>query len=219
MHPPGFGASRPGATERVLSQRRVVLKKQSSTPLAFAAATLMLAFALVLGGTTINAQGSATSTAAGAGQNHPAHIHNGTCDDLGDVVYPLENITDMMGMASPEASTPMTMPMGTAMAGDSSQDEVAISTSTIDVSLDDLLADDHAVNVHMSPEQSDVHIACGDISGDVENDNLEVVLNEVDGSGYSGHAELTDNGDDTTTVVVTVMTGALPATPMASPSS
>ena len=31
--------------------------------------------------------------AMAAGGDHPAHIHNGTCTELGEVVYPLSNVS------------------------------------------------------------------------------------------------------------------------------
>ncbi|MEX0672540.1 MAG: hypothetical protein WDZ82_00880 [Candidatus Paceibacterota bacterium] len=64
----------------------------------------------------------------------PAHIHSGTCADIGEVVYPLE------------------FPMN------------GESETTISVSLDDLRNElPLAINVHQSPEEIEVYVACGDI--------------------------------------------------------
>jgi len=190
------------------------VKNRTLSPPAFLIATLMIAFGFAFAPSLITARQAATPTAAG-GQDHPAHIHSGTCADLGAPAYPLENLTDALGMVTPQAASPE----ATAISGEPVTGDVALSTTVVDASLDDLLAEDHAINVHLSPEQADVFIACGDIKGDVENNDLKIVLNQVDDSGYSGHADLTDNGDGTTMVVVSVIKGALPATPVASPAS
>jgi hypothetical protein len=64
----------------------------------------------------------------------PAHIHSGTCAELGDVVYPLTNVE-----------------------GGSSETDVAAS-------LEDLQGGDFAVNVHMSEADIGTYVACGDIA-------------------------------------------------------
>ncbi len=70
---------------------------------------------------------------AGSGAPHPAHIHAGTCADLGDIVYPLEPVTE-----------------GT-------------SSTTVDVSALELLEGEFAVNVHESEEEVGTYIACGEV--------------------------------------------------------
>lgn len=163
-------------------------------------------------------------------QQHPAHIHAGTCDTLGDVVFPLADVTSEGMMGTPMAGEGM---MGTPEGGDDAMvsadasgtpaagaddaqttegDEdmevgevVAMSTTTVQASLDDILAAEHAINVHESAEAIDVYIACGDITGTAENGELEVYLNPLNDSGYTGEAILTDNGDGTTTVDVMLM--------------
>ena len=75
---------------------------------------------------------------------HPAHNHEGTCDDLDpNPTYPLSEV-----------------------------DEEGQSETNVEVSLDDLTGDTpYAINVHLSNEEIGVYIACGDItnfsSGDV----------------------------------------------------
>jgi CHRD domain-containing protein len=65
----------------------------------------------------------------------PAHIHEGTCDDL-----------------NPQPAFPL-------------QDVVNGSSETdVDISLDDLTLSSYAVNVHESAEEADVYVACGDIT-------------------------------------------------------
>jgi len=65
----------------------------------------------------------------------PAHIHTGSCANIGGVVYPL------------------TFPMN------------GVSETTLNVSLDALLAQlPLALNVHKSPEEANIYVACGDLT-------------------------------------------------------
>lgn len=65
----------------------------------------------------------------------PVHIHSGTCEELGDVVYPLTNLQEGM------------------------------SDTTVEASLDELQSGDFAVNAHESEENIQTYVACGDIPG------------------------------------------------------
>jgi hypothetical protein len=101
---------------------------------------------------------------------HPAHIHNGTCDALGDVVYPLNDATCPTGES----------------AGSAAATVAATSFSTVDAALDDLLAGEFAVNVHLSNEEIGTYIACSEIGGPFQNDGSIVI----------GLRPTDDNGDD-----------------------
>lgn len=86
-------------------------------------------------------------SAGDEGGTHPVHIHDGTCEELGDVAWPLENIED----------------------GES-------VTTLEDVSLADLMTGDYAINAHQSEDEMDVYVMCGNvpavegIGGDDEDD-------------------------------------------------
>lgn len=74
----------------------------------------------------------------GAGGDHPAHIHEGTCGNLEPEPYKsLENV-----------------------------DENGESMTVVDVSLDTLLADDYAIDIHLAPNELGTLIACADIEGE-----------------------------------------------------
>ena len=172
---------------------------------------LLVALGLLLFGGGLALAQDATPSAGddmAAGVAHPAHIHTGTCDTLGDVVYPLNDVT-LPGrtIATPEddlSSTPVAVGL------------VAESTTTVDVALDDILAAEHAINLHESMENIGNYIACGDVSGEPVDGLLDIELMELNGSGYMGQATLVDNDGESTTVTVTIMeTGAM-ATPAAS---
>src|SRR5215213_7705787 len=118
---------------------------------------------------------------------HPAHIHSGTCDDLGDIVYPL---TDIALETAGEAF------------GAASAVQVEESDTTIDAALTDILAAPHAVNIHESADAIQNYIACGDIGGRVIDGELAIGLQELHGSGHQGVAILDGSDADTTTVTV-----------------
>ncbi len=168
----------------------------------------LAAFALV-GGLAFGQVGSAQDATPGGMMDevpHPGHIHTGTCDELGDVVYPLEDATagGMMGTPMAGMMDSMATP-GAGMAGMAGMDMsevVAQSMSTVDVALDDILAAEHAINFHESAENIGTYIACGDVTGTPEDGVLEIDLDELNGSGYEGMAMLADNGDGTTDVTV-----------------
>ena len=181
-----------------LSPRRWIV---SAVPVA------ILAAASLVGAVGVRAQDATPAGMAGMGDEvpHPGHIHTGTCDELGDVVFPLEDATaggsGMMGTPMAGMMDSMATP-GAGMAGMDMSEVVAQSMSTVDVALDDILAAEHAINFHESAENIGTYIACGDVTGTPEDGVLEIDLDELNGSGYEGMAMLADNGDGTTDVTV-----------------
>ncbi|MDZ7704814.1 MAG: fasciclin domain-containing protein [Trueperaceae bacterium] len=69
------------------------------------------------------------------GGDHPAHFHVGDCGEGGSVVIPLENVNGSSGF----------------------------SVSTVDASYDTIVGGDHAVKVHLSPENIATIVACGEV--------------------------------------------------------
>src|SRR5215212_11009705 len=120
---------------------------------------------------------------------HPAHIHIGSCAELGDVVYPLTDITEVGADAE--------------RTGAASAIPVKGSTTVVDMPLQDLVDGDYAINVHKSADEIDTYIACGDIGGAVTTDEGEtepeliVGLGELNDSGHSGIAWLGQDGGQT----------------------
>lgn len=148
---------------------------------------------------------------------HPAHIHSGTCATLGDVVHPLAEVR-MPG----QAGTPIAMlePIGTPAASPGLAPEMLGESFTlVEAPIDHILAAEHAINVHESAENIGNYIACGNVAGTVTEGTLMIDLEELNGSGYTGRATLLDNGDGTTTVLITLMQGDATATPVASPQA
>lgn len=119
---------------------------------------------------------------------HPSHIHTGDCTMPGAPVAELSAV----GAVGNEAQ------------GAESHIHVDIGRSTVELALADILAADHSIMVHQSADDMGTILSCGAIGGhDVEGSFL-VGLGPVGASGYSGIAWLTDNGDGTTDVQVTI---------------
>ncbi len=127
---------------------------------------------------------------------HPAHIHSGTCDELGDVVYPLADVVTLTGEE-----------MGAAGGHAVKVSEV----NHVDVPLQEILDGGHAINVHESAEAIDVYIACGDIGGILherengEGTEIVIALAELNDSGHVGIAWLGDDGEGGTNVSVSLI--------------
>ncbi len=191
------------------------MAKRLLAPVAFLVAALVL-----LGGSAVSvaAQGTAATPMASPGMattGHPAHIHKGTCDTLGDIAYPLNNLVAPGMMASPAAGMEATaMASPSAMMGP----VVAESTTTVKVSLNDIISGGHAINVHESVEKIQNYIACGDVKGTATGGELQIELHELNSSGFMGQATLKDNGDGTTTVTVQLMQSGSTASPVATPA-
>jgi hypothetical protein len=169
---------------------------------------------LVLGVGICLGVGPHGATAQDAADSHPAHIHTGSCTQLGDVAYPLTNVSangmmsGMMAMAATPSSgmpaamaTPGGLTMSPAM-GATTAIPVETSQTLVDASLQDLLAKPYAINVHESQANIQNYIACGDIGGAMMTGSamnqggvLAIGLHELNNSGESGIALLraTDN--------------------------
>lgn len=76
----------------------------------------------------------AFDSAAPEGVQMPAHIHKGTCENLGEVVYPLTNILN-----------------------GASETELAVTVAELRSQFP------LAVNVHRSAAEASVYVACGDL--------------------------------------------------------
>jgi plastocyanin len=123
---------------------------------------------------------------------HPAHIHAGTCAELGDVVYPLTDVAVAEGESSgPESALP-----------------VKVSETVVDAPLQEIIDGGHAINVHLSADEIGTYIACGDIGGVIntgENESeqeLVLGLGELNDSGHTGVAWLGADGDQTRVAIM-----------------
>jgi uncharacterized cupredoxin-like copper-binding protein len=147
-----------------------------------------------------------TNPDAGGVQPHPTHIHQGTCDKLNPKPYlPLNDTKLGLPIGTPNA-TPETM-VG---AGGAFPAETSV-TQNVKTSLDDLLKNPYAINVHLSAQQMNTYIACGDIGGIRQGPDLAFGLAEQNNSGFVGTAWLHDNGDGTINVTVAIVRNLISA--------
>ena len=153
--------------------------------LTISAVMLLLLLGLLAGGAgRLRAQDATPGVAA-----RPIHIHAGTCPDVGEVVQPLADLTAPTGTSAGQAS---------AIPGE-------YSYMLVPMSLDSILAADHAINAHESAANIGNYIACGDLGGVVDaNGSLVVGLQERNDSGFSGVAVLTVNASDPNATDVSV---------------
>jgi hypothetical protein len=91
------------------------------------------------GSATLSTDGDMTTVVLDVGDpvssSQPAHIHEGTCDDLNPApAYGLTNVED------------------------------GSSETTVDAPLDELIDGDYAINLHMSADDLETYTSCGDIS-------------------------------------------------------
>jgi uncharacterized cupredoxin-like copper-binding protein len=140
---------------------------------------------IATGGPAAVAQ-DATPQAAETQLPRPAHIHANACANIGDIVAPLNDLT---------------APTGDHVGLRRSFDAES-SFTTIPMTIDAILASDHSLNVHMSADQIDVYIACGDIGGVLTPEGALIIgLAEQSNSGYTGIAYLSPGADGASTDV------------------
>jgi hypothetical protein len=120
----------------------------------------------------------------------PIHVHGGSCNDL--AATPRYPLTDLV------------LPGGT-FVGSIEAAVSEVSYTVIDVSLEALLAEPHAINAHLSHEDMSTYVACGDIGGTPSPDGSIVIgLREQNGSGFTGIAHLIPDSVDANRTRVTV---------------
>jgi plastocyanin len=143
---------------------------------------------VALSGPAVWAQDATPEAAGGEVEApHPVHIHSGNCNELGEVVQPL---------------TDLVVPAGDTV-GQRRASVAATSYTEVPLTLDAILAEDHAINAHLSADEIDTYIACGEIGGVFTPDGALVIgLDETDNPGYTGIAFLQPTAAGTTGVSV-----------------
>jgi plastocyanin len=122
-----------------------------------------------------------------------AHIHAGTCDELGIVVYSFPNLKTYRLDEGEEAG------LGA----------IELITGTTQTPLSGLFGEPFSVHVHESAQNKQTYIACSEIGsrpGDPwsENDGLTLRAVEQNGSGYSGFTTLRPTADGGTQVTIAI---------------
>jgi len=153
--------------------------------IATAGAAAALAGMVAVGGPAAWAQ-DATPEAERMGPR-PAHVHTGTCNEVGEVVAPL---TDLTGATGGER------------VGQRRAIPAESSFTSVPLTLDAILGADHVVNVHLSAEEIDTYIACGEIGGRLSPEGTVIIgLQELNNSGFTGIAYLAPGADGASTDV------------------
>lgn len=146
-------------------------------------------------------------------QTRLAHIHAGTCDELGIVVYSFPDIRTYQ-IAEGE---------------DGGLGAVELITGTTQTALGDLFGEPFSIHIHESAQNKQRYLACSNIGGMPEapwseSDGLTLQATEQQDSGFSGFTTLrpAPNGGTQITVVLaasssaTEAAAALPAPPPSS---
>lgn len=149
---------------------------------------LPVAMLVVIAALTVSLTASAQ-----ADPSHPAHIHQGTCDELGDIVAPLDNVSE------PEASE---------VSGTENPIPVRVSETLVELPLADILGGEHSINIHESDDNVQEYIACGEIGGAVRGGKLVIGLGELNDSSHTGVAVLEEAEGGTNVVIYLMNTAA-----------
>ena len=152
------------------------------------ATSLLAAGLFVIGGMGGAAQDA--TPAGGSGHAHPAHIHLGMCEALDpNPAFPLTDVA-----LAPDAS------------GDEADGTTAIpverGVTAVDATVEDLRTGGYAINIHQSPDDIGTYITCGNLNGVIDESGALVVgLGQLNDSGHSGVAILTEEGEQTSVAV------------------
>jgi hypothetical protein len=125
---------------------------------------------------------------------HPTRIHEGSCEALGPVAFRLNGVGGSVDLDNAPVGTP------TAVNPDAAY-QMLISETTIDGTIEDLLASEHAVMIYESDEAMDA-IACGNVGGALSGNTLVTGLAEAGVPGHIGFALFRSEGDQTVVLVV-----------------
>lgn len=126
-------------------------------------------------------------------QSRLAHIHAGTCEELGIVVYSFPDIRTYRLDEGEEAGV----------------GAIELITGTTQTPLGGLFGEPFSVHLHESAQNKQTYIACSDIGGKpgdpwTESDGLTLRAVEQNGSGYSGFTTLRPSADGGTQVTMVI---------------
>jgi hypothetical protein len=130
----------------------------------------------------------------------PAHVLAGTCAEPGEVVYTLAE--GGFGLPLPVDADPDSV--AAAYVGPNEANPAIVSVTALDAALTAVVAGGHVIDAHRAGGGNEVEsrLVCGAVGGFLSGDDLVFGLQEANDSGYRGTAWLHDNGDETTTVTL-----------------
>lgn len=122
-------------------------------------AALFIALALAIAGTLLVQRPVSFADEGEHTRDHSAHVHQGTCDDFDETVaYSLQ---DLLIPSSEDGSPSLPSTVG---------------VTSLDISLDDLLAEPYVIDVHLVSDEPEEHFACGEIQGEAATSNMTFAL-------------------------------------------
>jgi plastocyanin len=158
----------------------------------------------VPGDSQADTSAAAPSDAAGPVQNitpieqsRLAHIHAGTCEELGIVVYSFPDIRTYQIEEGEEGGV----------------GAIELITGTTDTALGDLFGEPFSIHVHESAQNKQRYIACSDIGGQpaapwTVEEGLTLRANEQQDSGFSGFTTLRPTSSGGTQVTMALAASA-----------
>lgn len=145
---------------------------------------------------TLTVLAAPAATSPGAAANRPSQIAAGTCAARGEVVHTLANPASDPATADEEALRGTTV-------GSPDGLPLAISETTLDATIAELLGTPHAIAVGSGTST----VACGDIGGRMWGGELVVGLRAVGATGESGIATLSEEDGRTTVTLYLIPAG------------
>lgn len=147
-----------------------------------------LAFATALGlssvgGAALAQEEDATPEPGAMMDDLPVAIHQGTCEEpTAEPAFEMENATQVgADEDDPE------------FIGPSTGEEILVTDETVEANLTDAAEEGHIVGVHASADEFGTLVACGEIGGVLQDGEIAVAIDEVDESGVTGIALLTED--------------------------
>jgi hypothetical protein len=131
---------------------------------------------------------------AHAADGHPVRIHQGTCQSLGPVAFPLTGVGAAVDQDGNTIATPPAVNSDRAY-------QVMTSESTIATPVDELLASEYAVMLYDNDEDMQA-IACGNVGGALLGETLAVGLGEIGIPGHIGFALFQPDGEQTDVTIL-----------------
>ncbi|HEV2129011.1 MAG TPA: hypothetical protein VGR22_10370 [Thermomicrobiales bacterium] len=187
------------------------MQVRAAMPSGMFAIVLVLIATMVVGVVTVTAQDAATPAVPDEQLPYQASINAGSCDALGDVVFELNEVTQADDAGTPAAPVNGAAVASPAVEGGEIGGDVAESTTEVDASLEELVAEERVIVVYQGTDGTDAYLACGEITGSPTSGALQVELLEDSESGVSGTAMLLTGGedDDSTTVTILITEGEI----------
>lgn len=182
-------------------------------------AAILALVASLMTGAAVAAQDASTPTDHDEESAYQASINEGTCDALGDVAFELDPVIQNDDAGTPEAAEGASAASSPAAQTDDTDGNVAEGTTTIDVSLDELVSEEHVIALYQDGD-TETPLACSEITGSADSGALQIDLLEDSESGVSATAMLTSEDDSTiVTILVTEHDIDTRATPESTPAS